>query len=160
MTPRLKTKGITMTRKSKYVALCLITFFMALNVGQGQSNVPRSVSFIELIANPTKFDGKAVLVTGFLALDPPDGNMLYLHKEDYDHGILLNALSIEVTKQMWADREKVDQNYVNIVGVFRSAEQSRNRFNRITGITNCTFKSNPDDPIRGRLAKTHKPQKN
>jgi hypothetical protein len=147
-----------MTRLVKYFGLCLMIFVIPLNVGRGQSETPKAASFIELIANPTKFDGKVVIVTGFLALDPPDGNMIFLHKEDYDHGILLNALATEVSKQMWADREKLDQNYVNITGVFRSAEQSHNRFNTIAGIINCTFKSNPEDPIRGKLARPRKPQ--
>jgi hypothetical protein len=38
---------------------------------------------------------------------------------------------------MWADREKLDLDYVNVVGVFRSGEKSQNRYNGITNVTNC-----------------------
>jgi hypothetical protein len=72
--------------------------FPVLNMAQGPSETPHAVSFIELIANPAKFGGKLVCVTAFLGLDPPDGDMLYLHKEDYDHGILLSAMGIEESK--------------------------------------------------------------
>ena len=124
-------------------------------MGQGQSETPHAVSFIELIANPAKFDGKLIFVTGFLGLDPPDGDMLYLHKEDYDHGILLNAVGIEESKQMWADREKLDLNYVSVVGVFRSGEKSHNRYNGIEHITNCVLESQLYNPIRKTLNNLH-----
>jgi hypothetical protein len=103
-------KESTMIRTLRYLTLAFSIFFPVLNMGQGQSETSHAVSFIELIANPAKFDGKLIFVTGFLGLDPPDGDMLYLHKEDYDHGLLLNAVSIEESKQLWADREKLDLN--------------------------------------------------
>jgi hypothetical protein len=134
------------------------TLFPLLNMAQGQPEVPHQVSFIQLIADPAKFDGKLIFVTAFLGLDPPDGNMLYLHKEDYDNGILLNAMGIEVSKQIWADREKLDLSYVNVVGVFRSRENSHNRYDEITNVTTCTLKSQPSNPIRNKLHNLRRPE--
>src|SRR3989442_3142997 len=87
------------------LALVCVIFVSISHAARGQAESPQPLSFLELIANPNKFDGKLIFVTAFLGLDPPDGNMLYLHKEDYDNGILLNAVSIEVTKQMRIDSE-------------------------------------------------------
>jgi hypothetical protein len=44
------------------------------------------VSLVRLMATPEKYDGKAVQVVGFLRLEF-EGNGLYLHQEDYEHGI-------------------------------------------------------------------------
>jgi hypothetical protein len=51
-------------------------------------------SMIELITNPVKFDGKTIRVIGFLNLEF-EGNVLYMHKEDYDHAILGNGVWVD-----------------------------------------------------------------
>ncbi len=48
---------------------------------------PVDVTLVQLIANPEKFDGKSIRVIGFLRLEF-EGNVLYLHREDYEHAIL------------------------------------------------------------------------
>jgi hypothetical protein len=149
-----------MSRTSRYLVLVVSLLFPVLNIAQGQSEAARQVSFIQLIADPGKFDGKLIFVTAFLGLDPPDGNMLYLHKEDYDNAILLNAVGIDLSKQMWADREKLDLNYVSVVGIFRSGEKSHNRYNGITNVTNCVLKAQPSNRIRQRPHDLHKPDTN
>jgi len=145
-----------MKRTIWQLALVCVIFFSISHAARGQAEFPQPVSFLELIANPNKFDGKLIFVTAFLGLDPPDGNMLYLHKEDYDNGILLNAVGIEVTKQMWIDREKLDGSYVMVVGVFQSAEKAPSRFSEITHVRSCAFRSQPGNPIRGKLRRLHK----
>ncbi len=145
-----------MKRTIWQLALVCVIFFSISHAARGQAESPQPVSFLELIANPNKFDGKLILVTAFLGLDPPDGNMLYLHKEDYDNGILPNAVDIEVTKQMWIDREKLDGSYVTVVGVFQSAEKALSRFSGITDVRSCAFRSQPGNPIRGKLRRLHK----
>jgi hypothetical protein len=146
-----------MGRICRLLTLVLSILLPVLNIAQSQSEPPYAVSFIELIANPAKYDGKVISVTAFLGLDRPDGDMLYLHKEDYDNGILLNAVGIEVNKQMWADREKLDLNYVNVVGVFQSGEKSHNRYNGIERVTNCTLWSQPSNPIHQKLHNLRRP---
>ncbi len=145
-----------MKRTIWQLALVCVIFFSISHAARGQAESPQPVSFLELIANPNKFDGKLILVTAFLGLDPPDGNMLYLHKEDYDNGILPNAVDIEVTNQMWIDREKLDGSYVTVVGVFQSAEKALSRFSGITDVRSCAFRSQPGNPIRGKLRRLHK----
>lgn len=142
----------------KYKCLSVFLMFLSptLAAVHGQSQAPHAVSFVQLLADAGKFDGQLVAVTGFLGLDPPDGNMLYLHKEDYDNGILLNGIGIEVSRQMWADREKLDMNYVIVVGVFRSGEKHNNQFNEITNVRTCAFSSQPSHPRREALRDLHK----
>jgi hypothetical protein len=131
--------------------------FPALNIAQGPSETPHAVSFIELIANPAKFDGQLIFVTAFLGLDPPDGDALYLHKEDYDNGLDRNAVWIEHGKQIWADREKLDQNYVTVEGVFHAPGKNEPYRGSITNVRNCTLWSQPSNPIRQKLKMSHKP---
>jgi hypothetical protein len=140
-----------------HLMLILVALIPMAGAAQNETAVPHAVSFLELIANPDKFDGQLVSVTGFLGLDPPDGNMLYLHKEDYDNGILLNGIGVEVTKEMWNDREKLDGTYVQIVGIFQSGEKHGNRYSVIAKVRNCAFRSQPSNPVRGSLGKPHRP---
>jgi hypothetical protein len=81
------------------------------------SQSAESVSMVQLIATPEKFDGKAIQVVGFLRLEF-EGNALYLHREDYDHGIYRNALWIEFPHDQ--DGDKVNGRYVFVQGTFRA----------------------------------------
>jgi hypothetical protein len=45
-----------------------------------------SVSLIQLIANPERYNGKPVRLIGFLRLEF-EGDALYLHREDYERGL-------------------------------------------------------------------------
>ena len=56
-------------------------------------------SMIELVANPEKFDGKAIRTIGFLNLEF-EGNVLYPHKEDYDHAILGNGVWVDTDAKL------------------------------------------------------------
>ena len=56
----------------------------------------KSVSMIELIANPEKFDGKRVFVNGFVHFEF-EGNGLYFHEEDYHNDLRQNGLTLSVT---------------------------------------------------------------
>ncbi len=76
-----------------------------------------SVSIINLIATPEKYNGKTVLVDGFLNLDFED-NALYLHSEDYERALTVNSIIIKVKDD--PELKKLDKKYVIIQGVFRS----------------------------------------
>jgi hypothetical protein len=65
---------------------------------------PLRVSAMQLIANSEEFGGKFVSVIGFLSLSW-EGDLLYSHKEDYDHVIQANALWLDRTNQNYQDRE-------------------------------------------------------
>lgn len=125
-----------MNTKSRYLTMAIVVVLPFAAIPQAPPQTAPGASVIELIANPGKFDGKPVTVIGFLSLDPPDGNMLFLHEEDFDHGLIHNAIEIAPTKDMWTDREKLDMNYVVVVGMFRSPDKSH-RYGLITDIKRC-----------------------
>ena len=125
-------------------------------LGQEQSHAPRSVGIIELLANPAKYQNQLVSVTAFLGFDLPDGSMLYLHTVDYENGLLLNGMSVEISRQMLSDREKLDTNYVTITGTFQSGEGTGNRYSRLTSVRTCSLWSQPENPIRKKLDSMHK----
>lgn len=57
----------------------------------GPDDTVQDVSLIQLIAQPEKFEGKRVRFIGFLRIEF-EGNAIYLHREDFDHGITKNGL--------------------------------------------------------------------
>jgi hypothetical protein len=59
------------------------------------------VSIIELIANPVRFDGKDVIVIGYVHLDKPPlyeetSDTVYIAESDYRHDISKNGLYLSV----------------------------------------------------------------
>ena len=52
---------------------------------------PLELSLIQLIARPSDFDGEYVRVKGFYRHEF-EGNALYLHREDYEQGLVRNGL--------------------------------------------------------------------
>jgi hypothetical protein len=75
-----------------------------------------SVSLIELIANPTQFDGKRVRIIGFLRLEF-EGTAIYLSREDFENGITKNGL--------WVSTDQLDNTlsnrYVLLEGTFNAS---------------------------------------
>jgi|SRR5690348_9531462 len=120
--------------------------------GENRPN-PRVVSIVQLIATPERFDGKSVSVVGFLSLEYPEGYLLYLHKQDYDEGLLENSLWIDATEAMAKNRTELHLKYVKIVGTFRAGHEKRNLFSAggITEIKACQFWSDPVHPFRERI---------
>jgi hypothetical protein len=82
-----------------------------------------------------------------------DGDFLYLHKEDFDNSIAENSLPIERTREMLRDREKIYNNYVQIVGVFHMEERPAlyPQNGRIFSIQKCEFWSQPSHPFSERV---------
>ena len=78
---------------------------------------PLDVSLVQLIANPKSYDGKVVRVIGFVRLEF-EGNAIYLHQDDYKHGIPKNGLWIDVTDNMRKKKADFDQKYVLLEGTF------------------------------------------
>jgi len=144
----------------KCVVVLVLVLFPATSTSEDEARMPRAVSLVELIANPDRFEGQLILVAGYLGLDPPDGNMIYLHKEDYDHGILFNAVDIELNKEAWVEREKLDLNYVRVVGVFRGRVKAHALYSAITDVQSCTLWSEVSNPFRQKRLRprTRKPE--
>jgi hypothetical protein len=70
------------------------------------------VSLVQLIANPAKYDGKIVRITGFLHLEF-EGNVIYLHAEDFRFSLTKNGIWINVPRDMTKEQMKaVNDQYV------------------------------------------------
>jgi hypothetical protein len=117
-----------------------------------------SVSMLQLIATPEQFNGKLISVIGFVTLDK-EGDLLFAHQEDAVHWILGNAIQVAETKQMFADREKLDQKYVKIIGIFRASDRHRIPFysGTIEEIGSCDLWSDPAHPISQRFKERQGP---
>ncbi|MGN6495283.1 MAG: hypothetical protein ACTHLE_25075 [Agriterribacter sp.] len=84
-------------------------------------DVQENTSLIKLIANPEKYDGKRVQVIGYLHLEF-EGNAIYLHQEDFKHGITENSFWVEFSSKLTTKRDlnKFNNRYVIVIGTFRA----------------------------------------
>lgn len=96
-------------------AVCL--FLMLLSAVPIRASEPEDITLVQLIATPEKFDGKLIRVIGFLRLEF-EGNVFYLHREDYDHAILGDGIWVDVTPQIEKQKQLLNMHYVILEGVF------------------------------------------
>ncbi len=75
------------------------------------------VSLVQLISTPERYEGKVVAVVGFLRLEF-EGHCLYLHEEDYRHGILKNAVWVMLNHTINDRSAELNMHYVILVGTF------------------------------------------
>jgi hypothetical protein len=76
------------------------------------------VSIIQLVANPQLYDGKRIRIIGFLHLEF-EGNVIYLHREDFEFGLTKNGLWIDTPRDMNRNQIKaVNDHYVICTGTF------------------------------------------
>jgi len=80
---------------------------------------PQFISMVSLVADPQRHDGQFVRVIAFLHLEF-EGNVLYLHKEDYERAILPNGVWISLTDQQNMKAKKLSNSYVIVEGLFNS----------------------------------------
>jgi hypothetical protein len=79
---------------------------------KGGPDLIDEVSLIQLIANPKAYDGKTVRIIGFLHLEF-EGSVIYLHNEDFVHGVSKNGLWIEIPSDMTKEQiDAVNDHYV------------------------------------------------
>ena len=83
---------------------------------------PTDVTLVQLIANPEKFDERLIRVIGFLRL-AFEGDVLYLHREDYENAILGNGIWVNVTPEITKERVTLNLHYVLLEGVFSSSNR-------------------------------------
>ncbi|WP_263385714.1 hypothetical protein [Granulicella arctica] len=80
-----------------------------------------SVSLIQLIYNPERYNGRPIRLIGFLRLEF-EGNALYLHREKYEHS-LPNGIWIDVPRDLSKnDNQALNNHHVICEGVFRASE--------------------------------------
>jgi hypothetical protein len=101
-------------------------------------------SRVELIATPEKFDGREILVAGFLRLEF-EGNCLYLHREDYEHLISKNAIWIVRNPVINAQSNTFNMHYVVLLGTFNATRKGHMSLNSgsLTDITSARLSIRP-----------------
>jgi hypothetical protein len=104
------------------LVLPLSAFLFTLLVVPSKADQPLDVSMIQLLANPEKFDGKHIRIIGFLRIEF-EGNALYFHREDYQIGLLKNAIWVDVTPEMEKQSSKLNMQYVLLEGIFSASEK-------------------------------------
>ena len=88
----------------------------------GPDDTVQDVSLLQLIAQPERFDGKPIRFIGFLRIEF-EGNAIYLHREDFDHGISRNGVWIDIPTDMTKhQKDEVNLHYVICSGVFRAGD--------------------------------------
>ena len=95
------------------------------------------VSLVQLLAAPERFHNKRVQVIGYLQLRF-EGDAIYLHKEDCDHGITKNGVWINIPER-WAKTPDgyaiveavVDSNQHGHMGLFQASLKDVTRVDRI-----------------------------
>jgi|SRR5215472_6463781 len=85
------------------------------------------ISMITLIAEPTAKNPQRVQVAGFLVLDF-EGEALYLHEEDYRHGLTRNAIRVALTPDQMNRYKDLARTYVWVQGSFRKRRASEDLF--------------------------------
>src|SRR5271157_445695 len=104
----------------KLIALvCITTVLLAVPLKAQQ---PTDATLVQLIANPDKFDGKLIRVIGFLRLEF-EGNVLYLHREDYENAILGEGIWVDVTPEITKQSKTLNMHYVLLEGTFSSNDR-------------------------------------
>jgi hypothetical protein len=78
-----------------------------------------AVSLIQLTANPTAFDGKGVLVQGYVTLEF-ENQAIWLSELDAKHVITRNSLWLDVDNPVYANRAKIHNRYGLVVGTFNA----------------------------------------
>lgn len=125
-----------MTTHGAFVRILLLLSLFLSSVTASAQGV-EDVSILQLIATPEKFDGKMILVIGFLRLEH-EGNVLYLHEDDYKHGISKNGVWIVTTDEIRKRAAQLNMRYVLVKGTFKSSDKGHISPNSgsITNITN------------------------
>jgi hypothetical protein len=109
----------------KSVVIILVLLLTSVATGQSSGlglRVPAPVSMLQLIANPEKFDGKSVGAIGYLISHNGSG-FLYLHREDADFGLYVNALKIEFDPGWPSADAGFDSHYLYVIGKFDAKDK-------------------------------------
>jgi hypothetical protein len=139
-----------------------VTLFILLTIYSENAEpkeLPPLVSIIQLIASPEKYNEKTIAVIGFMTV-AFESDMLYLSSEDYQHAILPNSLWFERNPQIMADSEKLDMNYVELVGTFTTSPLgfglARPGAGGIKNVRSAVLHSELKHPIAEKFTNAHK----
>ena len=97
--------------------IALLAGLGATRAAGAQESEPVTVSLVQLIATPERYDGKRVLVDGFVWLEF-EGDAVYLHKDDYEHALYKNGLWLDVPERYEKQRRTLRGRYALVVARF------------------------------------------
>jgi hypothetical protein len=121
-------KEKAMFRRKQRFRLATLFSLMLIICPRVLSQADVTVSLIQLIANPEKYDGERFGIIGFLRLEF-EGNRLYLHEEDYKNAITENSVAIDVTRKQRQDFEDRNMHYVLLFGTFKTGQRGSSQAN-------------------------------
>jgi hypothetical protein len=99
-----------------------VASYCAARDAQSNACTLYEVSMVQLIANPELFEGRRVLVIGFVHLEF-EGNAIYMHREDFEAGLLKNGLWVEFRPGVLRSGERYSDRYLVVSGVFTSRKR-------------------------------------
>lgn len=107
----------------------LITSYKKIGSFDIKYRYTEKVSIIEVIANLKKFDGKQIVLKGYLVFDS-EKTAIYLSKEDYLYGITKNAIYIyrgsNFSNELESSGKWKGQGYAQVEGIFSTALNGHN----------------------------------
>lgn len=107
----------------RFLAACAFGCLLFGSVGASAQERAKPVSLIQLVATPERFDGKLVMLQGFVKFDrePKHGVnvFLYLHEEDAKNRLVSNSILVIPSKEMLRDEETLNGKYVHITARFQ-----------------------------------------
>jgi hypothetical protein len=103
------------------LARAILAFGLLILAGCSESvpeEIYRPVSIVNLLANPTTYQGKRITVIGCIRMEL-EGTVLYLHREDYENLIPSNAVWLSFGGS-WptAAQRSLEGRYVIVEGRF------------------------------------------
>lgn len=102
----------------------LITSYKKIGSFDTKYHYTQKVSIIEVIANREKFDGKQIVINGYLVFDSVK-TAIYLSKEDYLYGMKKNAIYVyggnNFSDKLESSGKWKGEGYAQVKGIFSSA---------------------------------------
>lgn len=77
---------------------------------------PVDVGMVALLSAPQKYEGRFIRVIGFVSIEF-EGEAIYLHEEDYRHGLIKNSLSLRLSESQRKQFKGLSPKYMLIEGV-------------------------------------------
>lgn len=103
------------------LVLPLLCFAGYQGVSQGQTHKspsdtkPIGVGMVALLATPQRYEGKVIRTIGFMCVEF-ENDALYLHEEDYRHGLHKNSFALRLSESQRKEFKGLSLKYVLIEG--------------------------------------------
>lgn len=78
---------------------------------------------VALLANPHRYDGKAIQTTGFVVIEF-EGDAIYLHQEDAEHLIDKNGIHLQLSESQRVQFKHANMRYAIVAGTFIADDRS------------------------------------